>query len=101
MSQKPQSIEHDILKLQRNFQTYLHEQALKKQLIIRQKVKNIADFLEERGETPKYICLCCEGLFFHHSVLLATREELCTSVEHAANNGGRTKICQHLQLKTV
>lgn len=41
-----------------------------------EKAKNIKVFLYERAETPKYICVCCEGLFFYYSVRIATREEI-------------------------
>lgn len=75
--------EHDILILRRNVKQQLQERSLSKSLLIRQKVQNINHFLSERSETPKYICVCCEGLFFHYSVVLATQNEL---KELAPNN---------------
>ncbi|XP_031637004.1 uncharacterized protein LOC116349612 [Contarinia nasturtii] len=70
--------ENDIFKLRRNFQLYLREQAQahSNSLVIRQKVKNIDNFIAERGDTPMYICICCERLFFYHSVVRATQEEI-------------------------
>lgn len=33
-------------------------------------------FISERPETPKYVCICCVGIFFHFSVLKANEEEI-------------------------
>lgn len=42
-----------------------------------QKLKACAylNFLEERAEMPRYVCICCECLFFKHSVRKSTKDE--------------------------
>lgn len=66
---------HDVLKTQRIYRNQLQEQLKSSSSIIRQKIDSIKLFISERSETPKYICLCCEGLFFHNSVVLTTEQE--------------------------
>lgn len=34
------------------------------------------NFISERAKVPRYVCLCCECLFFHHSVVKATEDEI-------------------------
>lgn len=42
----------------------------------KQKATIYLKFIEERAETPKYVCLSCECLFFYYSVKKATPEEI-------------------------
>lgn len=67
--------ENDVFRLRRSFEQQLREQAISNSPIICQKVRNIRQFIDERNETPRYICLCCGDLFFHNSVLIATQKE--------------------------
>lgn len=32
--------------------------------------------MEDRAETPEFVCVCCEGLFFEQSVARATNLEI-------------------------
>lgn len=53
----------------------MHNQLESNSSIVHERVRNIKEFIDERSETPKYICVCCEGLFFHNSVFLVTEKE--------------------------
>lgn len=68
--------DHEVFKLRRNVQQYLRSLSLSRSPIIVQKAHSMRCFLSERSETPKYIYVCCEGLFFHYTVKVATRNEL-------------------------
>lgn len=63
---------NEILKQREKFRRNLYAKAQLNQ----PEARNIIRFLEDRYETPKYICVCCEGLFFYHSVKTATDEEI-------------------------
>lgn len=53
--------EHPILAYGRSFKTSRERQ-------LTPKSEALLNFIASRGETPAFVCVCCEGLFFAHSV---------------------------------
>lgn len=66
--------EHEVIQSRRVFAQYLHEKSIDSSSSM--KVRNIKLFLNDRSETPKYICVSCEGFFFYYSVSLTTENEI-------------------------
>lgn len=65
----PESTENSILLYRQKYKEELRRENSKKS-------KLCLKFIEDRAETPKYVCVCCNRLFFYYSVHKATPEEI-------------------------
>lgn len=71
-----ESIEDKILAFRQQYMNELRDLKAHGSKEEKQKATIYLKFIEERAETPKYVCLSCECLFFYYSMKKATPEEI-------------------------
>lgn len=88
-----QSMEERILEFRQRYVAELKQLKARGNEQQKQKAKISLKFIEDRAETPKYVCICCECLFFYYSVRKAKPAEIEKLVYAKSKFVDTTYIC--------